>query len=138
MIDLAIDALSKHGRSEIAHVSVSSVENGSRRPLAATPIAARHARRLDVPRRIHANACVAMAAGISSVKLPLTLGANVGWRTMCEKCVEIDKAIERFRQVSWSICDQLTVERAKEVIADLEAKKATLHQEQKQKERITA
>lgn len=81
MIDLAIDALSKHGRSEIAHVSVSSVENGSRRPLAATPIAARHTRRLDVPRRIHADACVAMAAGISSVKLPLTLGANVGWRS---------------------------------------------------------
>jgi hypothetical protein len=30
------------------------------------------------------------------------------------------------------------LERAKEVIADLEAKKATLHQEQKRKERITA
>jgi hypothetical protein len=57
---------------------------------------------------------------------------------MCEKCVEIDKAIERFRRIKRSISEQLTVERAQEVIADLEAKKATLHPEPKQQERITA
>jgi hypothetical protein len=48
---------------------------------------------------------------------------------MCQKCIEVDKTIERFRQVKRSISDQLTVERAHEVIADLEAKKAALHPE---------
>jgi hypothetical protein len=46
---------------------------------------------------------------------------------MCQKCIEVDKTIERFRQVKRSISDQLTVERAHEVIADLEAKKAAFH-----------
>jgi hypothetical protein len=56
---------------------------------------------------------------------------------MCEKCVEIDVTIERFRQIKRSIGDQLTVERALEVIADLEAKKAALHPE-RQHEHIPA
>ena len=51
---------------------------------------------------------------------------------MCEKCVEIDKAIQRFRRIDRSITGLLTVERAQEVIADLEAMKATLHPEPRQ------
>ncbi len=50
---------------------------------------------------------------------------------MCEKCDEIEVTIERFRQIKRSIGDQLTVERALEVIADLETQKAALHPEDK-------
>ncbi|WP_426528372.1 hypothetical protein [Bradyrhizobium sp. McL0615] len=46
---------------------------------------------------------------------------------MCEKCVEIDKTIERYRQIKRSIMDQLTVDRTKELIDELEAQKAALH-----------
>jgi hypothetical protein len=46
---------------------------------------------------------------------------------MCEKCVEIDKTIERYRQIKRSIMDQLTVDRTKELIDDLEAQKAALY-----------
>ena len=49
---------------------------------------------------------------------------------MCEKCVEIDKTIERYRRIQQSIMDQVTVERTKELIADLEGRKAALHPEQ--------
>jgi hypothetical protein len=48
---------------------------------------------------------------------------------MCEKCSAIDKTIERFRRIKRSISDQLTVERAKQVIPDLEDQKAALHSE---------
>ena len=57
---------------------------------------------------------------------------------MCEKCVEIDKAIQRFRRIDRSITGLLTAERAEEVIAVLEAMKAALHPEQKQQQRFTA
>ena len=46
---------------------------------------------------------------------------------MCNQCVEIDKTIERYRNILRSINDQLTLDRAKELIADLEAQKAALH-----------
>jgi hypothetical protein len=46
---------------------------------------------------------------------------------MCEKCVEIDKAIDRYRNIQRSIGDQVTVDRTKELIADLEAQKVALH-----------
>jgi hypothetical protein len=46
---------------------------------------------------------------------------------MCEKCVDFDKAIERYRNIVRSITDQPTVDRAKELIAELEAQKAALH-----------
>lgn len=46
---------------------------------------------------------------------------------MCDKCIELDRAIERFRQVQRTIMDQVTVDRAKEAITELEAKKAELH-----------
>jgi hypothetical protein len=48
---------------------------------------------------------------------------------MCEKCVEIDRTIERYRTISLSIGDQLTVDRTKQLIADLQSQKAALHPE---------
>ena len=50
---------------------------------------------------------------------------------MCDKCAGIDHAICRFRGITRSISEQLTVARAKEVIADLEALKLVLHPEQR-------
>jgi hypothetical protein len=49
---------------------------------------------------------------------------------MCDKCVEIDKTIERYRRILLSIGDRVTVDRAKELIAELEAQKIALHPEQ--------
>jgi hypothetical protein len=49
---------------------------------------------------------------------------------MCEKCAKIDILIERFRQVKRSISDQLTIDRAQNVIFELEGMKAALHSEQ--------
>jgi hypothetical protein len=46
---------------------------------------------------------------------------------MCDKCVEIDKAIERYQRILLSISDELTVDRTKELIADLQEQKAALH-----------
>jgi hypothetical protein len=51
---------------------------------------------------------------------------------MCDKCVELDKKIERYRMVSSSVADQLTIDRIKGLIADLQAQKATLHPEQEE------
>lgn len=48
---------------------------------------------------------------------------------MCEKCDEIDRKIERYRRIQRTILDQVTVDRAKELIAELEAQKAALHPE---------
>jgi hypothetical protein len=48
---------------------------------------------------------------------------------MCEKCVEIDKKIERYRNILRSIRDEATVDGAEKLIADLEAQKAALHPE---------
>ena len=50
---------------------------------------------------------------------------------MCEKCTEIDKKIEHYRKIAFSLYDQLTIDRIKTLIADLEAQKAALHPEQK-------
>ena len=51
---------------------------------------------------------------------------------MCDKCDEHDKRIEHYSRMLLSIGDQITVERIRELIADLQAKKAALHPEQKQ------
>jgi hypothetical protein len=47
--------------------------------------------------------------------------------SVCEQCVEIDEKLRRYRQIVRSILDQATVDRAKELIADLEAQKLALH-----------
>jgi hypothetical protein len=51
---------------------------------------------------------------------------------MCDKCVELDKKIERYRMLSSAVADQLTIDRIKELIADLLAQKTTLHPEQEE------
>ena len=48
---------------------------------------------------------------------------------MCDKCVEIDRLIDRYRKIQRSIGDQVTVDRTKELIGDLKAQKAALHPE---------
>lgn len=50
---------------------------------------------------------------------------------MCDKCAELDETLRRYRRISDSINDQLTIDRIKVVIADLEAQKVALHPEQK-------
>lgn len=47
---------------------------------------------------------------------------------MCEQCVEIDERIARYRKML-SISDDVTIERHKEVVVDLETKKLALHPE---------
>jgi hypothetical protein len=49
---------------------------------------------------------------------------------MCEKCVKIDETIERYHRVRLSISDQATVDKAIELIAELEAQKRALHPEE--------
>jgi hypothetical protein len=51
---------------------------------------------------------------------------------MCDKCSEIDKTIERYRRILLAIGDQVTIDRVREVIRDLEAQKVALHPEQPQ------
>lgn len=46
---------------------------------------------------------------------------------MCEKCEEIDKKIEHYRLIVRQILDQEFNDRAKTLIAELEAEKAALH-----------
>jgi hypothetical protein len=50
---------------------------------------------------------------------------------MCDKCVELDKKIERYRRVSASIADQITIDRIKALIEELQMQKVELHPEQK-------
>jgi hypothetical protein len=50
---------------------------------------------------------------------------------MCEKCVELDEKIGRYRRISDSINDPITIERINQLIADTEAQKAALHPEKK-------
>jgi hypothetical protein len=50
---------------------------------------------------------------------------------MCERCAELDERLRRYRRISDSINDQLTIDRIKGMIDDLEAQKAALHPEQK-------
>jgi hypothetical protein len=51
---------------------------------------------------------------------------------MCAKCLEIDKTIERYRRILLAIDDKTTIDRAKEMIADLQAQKVALHPGQPQ------
>jgi hypothetical protein len=45
---------------------------------------------------------------------------------MCDKCVELDKKIEHYREITMAIGDELTIERIKALIGDLQAQKAIL------------
>jgi hypothetical protein len=56
----------------------------------------------------------------------MQFGSEAG---MCEKCVEIDDKIKRYSGLLRLITDQLTIERLRELMADLKAQKAALHPE---------
>jgi hypothetical protein len=49
---------------------------------------------------------------------------------MCEKCAEIDKKIEHYKNLSFLITDQRTLDGIKQLIGQLEAEKAAMHPEQ--------
>ncbi len=49
---------------------------------------------------------------------------------MCEKCIEIDQTILRYQRILLSIGDQVTVDRTRQLIADLQAEKAAFHPKQ--------
>ena len=48
---------------------------------------------------------------------------------MCEKCVALDRKIEHYERLRLSIADQVTVDRIKELLAEMKAQKAALHPE---------
>ena len=43
---------------------------------------------------------------------------------MCDKCQELEKKIERYRRLAFSINDRLTIDRFDQLIKDAEAEKA--------------
>jgi hypothetical protein len=49
---------------------------------------------------------------------------------MCEKCVELDRKIERCERISTSISDQLTIDRLEQLVMQMKAQKTALHPEQ--------
>jgi len=51
---------------------------------------------------------------------------------MCDKCDQLDKKIDHYRLILLSIGDQITADRIKAMIGDLQAQKAALHPEQLQ------
>jgi hypothetical protein len=51
---------------------------------------------------------------------------------MCDKCAQLDKKIEHYETMLVSIGDRATVERLMALVAELQARKAALHPEQKQ------
>ena len=48
---------------------------------------------------------------------------------MCDKCVELDGKIEHYERIRLSIGDQVTVDRIKELVAEMNAQKAKFHPE---------
>jgi hypothetical protein len=64
---------------------------------------------------------------IASELLRICLARRECGASMCEKCVEIDATIARYRRIQRSIGDQVTADRTKELIADLHAPKGRLH-----------
>jgi hypothetical protein len=47
---------------------------------------------------------------------------------MCQKCVEIDKEAERYRQLLRSVTDRAEIERVNRLIAELYAERVRQHQ----------
>jgi hypothetical protein len=50
---------------------------------------------------------------------------------MCDKCKELDGKIEHYERIRLSIGDQVTVDRIKELVAEMNAQKAKFHPEKK-------
>jgi len=52
---------------------------------------------------------------------------SLGERAMCEKGDETEETIQRYRRIAWTIMDQVTVGRTKELVTDSLAQKDALH-----------
>ena len=48
---------------------------------------------------------------------------------MCEKCIELDKKIEHYRQLAERVRDPLLTEGVGQLIEEIEAQKAAFHPE---------
>ena len=48
---------------------------------------------------------------------------------MCDKCTELDGKIGHYERLRLSLADQVTVDRIKELVAEMHAQKVELHQE---------
>jgi hypothetical protein len=46
---------------------------------------------------------------------------------MCDKCVELDEKIAHYERIRSSINDQLTIDRIKELVEQMQAQKSDLH-----------
>jgi hypothetical protein len=51
---------------------------------------------------------------------------------MCDRCIEIDATLERYRRLSNGLTDQPTLDALKTLTKQLEAEKVQLHPEQQQ------
>ena len=51
---------------------------------------------------------------------------------MCERCVEIDATIERYKRISGGTTDQPTLDAIEKLTDQLKAEKAALHPEQRE------
>jgi hypothetical protein len=49
---------------------------------------------------------------------------------MCDRCIEFDRKIAHYERLASAISDQLTVDRIKMLIENLQAQKESLHREQ--------
>jgi hypothetical protein len=67
------------------------------------------------------------SAVIQNRGLPISRNAELA---MCDKCVELDKKIERYRRIAGAIADRFKTDRLKASIAELKARKMELHPEQ--------
>jgi hypothetical protein len=50
---------------------------------------------------------------------------------MCNEFVELDRKIEHYERIRFLVGDQLTVDRIKELVEKLKARKSELHAEKK-------
>ena len=46
---------------------------------------------------------------------------------MCEKCVQLDKKIERYKRIRYAVADEVTADRIMELIEEMKAQKAQYH-----------
>jgi hypothetical protein len=53
-------------------------------------------------------------------------------RRQCVKSVRRSKTLERYRRILLAIGDHITIERTREMIGDLEARKVALHPDESQ------
>ena len=51
---------------------------------------------------------------------------------MCDKCVEIDQSIARYRRLARSLGDQSMIDQVEEMAKEMEAQKIAFHPDQEQ------